>query len=360
MLFSISCFYLYTFSFLIIFTCSISRPTSRSRVYIDIEFVQNGFVQQRVCAQNVPSYPILKDDYQHRRHHRGKFFSLSTPILYTSRRRPTQRPSYINLAEAEAVTTQPNIAQPLYPTTTDLPSTPTASKDPLKEKVSDPTRLKLTMPATRLPPSPEPTPDHQLTRGTKRAAPAEHDSPSFGRAAKRLAITSPSTATYNAFIAKLKAAVEGTHTPNTPMGSISRDSVYCLNPEYTIVQGLNGPIKIYKDKICALELRRLAEEVLYQVDWEGLEENIACNRPWFVYRRVVLRMLLEKADELEVEEKDEESHSESEIEKEKVEESDSNVEDEDEEEELESGMGSDEYVEEWLQGSSQGNFDGAV
>ncbi len=66
-----------------------------------------------------------------------------------------------------------------------------------------------------------------------------------------------------------------------------------------------------------------------QVDWEVAEDNIACNRPCVVYRRLVRRMLLEKADELEAEEEDEES--------------DSDVE---EEEELESEAGDEEDEEE--------------
>lgn len=156
------------------------------------------------------------------------------------------------------------------------------------------------MPVAHLPPTPDPTPDHHPTRGIKRAAPTEPDSPSFGRSNKRLATTS---------IAKPNPVVEKPYTPHTPVSSISRDSIYCLNPKYAIVQGPNGPVKIYQDKLCSLELRRLAREITCQMDWEVAEDNIACNRPCVVYRRLVRRMLLEKADELETEEDDEESDS---------------------------------------------------
>lgn len=230
------------------------------------------------------------------------------------------------------MTAQPGIAKKLGSTTASAPTTPTAPKDHLKGQVSGPTRIKLTMPVTRLPPTPEPTPDHQLTRGTKRAAPTDPDSPSLGRAIKRLATTSPTTSTYNTYVAKLKAVMEDTYTPSTPITttcSISRNSTCCLNPKYAIVQGPNGPVKIYQDKLCSLELRRLAREVMCQVDWEVAEDNIACNRPCVVYRRLVRWMLLEKADELEAEEEDEES--------------DSDVE---EEEELESEAGDEEDEEE--------------
>lgn len=227
------------------------------------------------------------------------------------------------------MTAQPGIAKKLDPTTISLPSTPTAPKDHLKGNVSGPTRIKLIMPVTRLPPTPEPTPDHQLTHGTKRAAPTDPDSPSAGRANKRHATTSPTTSTYNTYINKLKTVVEDTYIPDTPISSISRNSTFCLNPKYAIVQGPNGPVKIYQDKLCSLELRRLAREVMCQVDWEVAEDNIACNRPCVVYRRLVRRMLLEKADELEAEEEDEES--------------DSDVE---EEEELESEAGDEEDEEE--------------
>jgi len=238
------------------------------------------------------------------------------------------------------MTTQPDvIAKKLDPTTISLPNTPTAPKDHLKGNVSGPTRIKLTMPVTRLPPTPEPTPDHQLTRGTKRAAPTDPDSPSLGRAIKRFATTSPTTSTYNTYVAKLKAAVEDTYTPSTPITTtsyISRNSTCCLNPKYAIVQGPNGPVKIYQDKLCSLELRRLAREVMCQVDWEVAEDNIACNRPCVVYRRLVRRMLLEKADELEAEEEDEESDSDVE------EDGDSDVEEEDK---LESEVGDEEEEE---------------
>jgi len=232
------------------------------------------------------------------------------------------------------VTAQPGIVKTLDSTSASAPTTPTAPKDHFKGMVSGPTRIKLTMPVARLPPTPEPTPDHQLTRGTKRAAPTEPDSPSFGRSNKRLATTSPTTSTYNTYIAKLKAAVEDTYTPNTPItvtSSISRNSTCCLNPKYAIVQGPNGPVKIYQDKLCSLELRRLAREVMCQVDWEVAEDNIACNRPCVVYRRLVRRMLLEKADELEAEEEDEESDSD--VEEKDEEELESEVGDEEEEEE---------------------------
>lgn len=68
-----------------------------------------------------------------------------------------------------------------------------------------------------------------------------------------------------------------------------------------------------------------------QVDWEVAEDNIACNRPCVVYRRLVRRMLLEKADELEAEEEDEESDSD--VEEKDEEELESEVGDEEEEEE---------------------------
>jgi len=252
----------------------------------------------------------------------------------------------MNLVEAEAVTTQPGIAEKLDPTTTSHPRTPTASKDHFKGKVSGPTRIKLTMPVTRLPPTPEPTPDHQLTRGTKRAAPTDPDSPSLGRAIKRLATTSPSISIYNTYIAKHKAVMEDTYTPSTPItttSSISRNSTCCLNSKYAI-EGPNGPVKIYQDKLCSLELRRLAREVMCQVDWEVAEDNIACNRPCVVYRRLVRRMLLEKADELEAEEEDEESDSdvEEDGDSDVEEEGESNVEEDDK---LESEVGDEEEEE---------------
>jgi len=234
----------------------------------------------------------------------------------------------MDLGDAEAVTVRPRIALKLSSTTISLPHTPNASKDHLKDKVSGPTRLKLTMPAARLPPTPEPTPDHQPTRGTKRAAPTEPDSPSAGRSAKRLAATTN-------YLNKLKTVVADNYPPNTPLtttSSISRTSRWCLNPKHAVVQGPDGPVKIYQDKLCSLELRRLAREVMCQVDWEVAEDNIACNRPCVVYRRLVRRMLLEKAEELEAEEEDEESDYDSEEEEEELE---SDAED-DENEELES------------------------
>lgn len=222
------------------------------------------------------------------------------------------------------MTAQPGIAKKLDSTTPNLPSTP--SKDHSKGKVSGPTRLKLTMPTVRLPPTPEPTPDHQLTRGTKRGAPTEPDSPSTGRASKRLSTPSDISTAYINKPIPVPANTLPPRTPITVTSSISRNSRYCLNPKYAIVQGPNGPVKIYQDKLCSLELRRLAREVMCQVDWEVAEDNIACNRPCVVYRRLVRRMLLEMADELEAEEDDEESDYDAEVEEEL--ESDSDVKEE--------------------------------
>jgi len=74
------------------------------------------------------------------------------------------------------------------------------------------------------------------------------------------------------------------------------------------VQGRDGLVKIYYDKLCPLELRRETIEVMCQVHWEIVEGHGACYCPCVAYRRLVRRMLLNRASKLKTE-RDEKSDS---------------------------------------------------
>jgi hypothetical protein len=74
------------------------------------------------------------------------------------------------------------------------------------------------------------------------------------------------------------------------------------------VQGRDGLVKIYYDKLCPLELRRETIEVMCQVHWEIVEGHGACYCSCVAYRRLVRRMLLNRASKLKTE-RDEKSDS---------------------------------------------------
>lgn len=48
----------------------------------------------------------------------------------------------------------------------------------------------------------------------------------------------------------------------------------------------------------AVELKRVSEAVLKQVDWEAVEEEVASNRGAAMYRRVIKSILQERIDQL--------------------------------------------------------------
>lgn len=47
-----------------------------------------------------------------------------------------------------------------------------------------------------------------------------------------------------------------------------------------------------------MELKRIAESVLRQVDWEEVAEDVASNRSARMYKRIVKNVLQEKIEEL--------------------------------------------------------------
>lgn len=48
----------------------------------------------------------------------------------------------------------------------------------------------------------------------------------------------------------------------------------------------------------AVELKRVSEAVLKQVDWEAVEEEVASNRGRAMYRKVIKSILQERIDQL--------------------------------------------------------------
>ncbi|KAI4162931.1 MAG: hypothetical protein LQ342_003442 [Letrouitia transgressa] len=65
-------------------------------------------------------------------------------------------------------------------------------------------------------------------------------------------------------------------------------------------QGFLGPgvAKVKRPKVSSFELKRVAEEILNQVDWKILAERVALNRRPWVYRKVTKGVLQVEVDRL--------------------------------------------------------------
>ena len=171
-----------------------------------------------------------------------------------------------------------------------LPATPTSEKR-IKTEPFTPKVQTFAIPAPHFPPTPARTPELSLglSHGTKRCAPTEPDSPSAGRAAKRLATTLTTASK------QTSSQLSTPATSDTP-SKAGRYRAPCLNQRYITIY-TPAPVRIYQDRFSSLELQRLTEEILAQVDWEGLEESVACNRPGRVYKQLIKSFLLGEMSE---------------------------------------------------------------
>ncbi|KAL8830363.1 MAG: hypothetical protein Q9191_001473 [Dirinaria sp. TL-2023a] len=200
-----------------------------------------------------------------------------------------KEPEVIDLTAAEALSPQtPSTSKTLMPTTPATKGAPTVTFGRFK------------VPQLHLPPTPASTP----MKGTKRplSPTAEPSSPLAPRSTNKPAGTD-----------------NNNKMPTPDSTPPTKKRRYCQNPRYAVINTVErGPVKIYQNRLSSLELERLANEIVFQVDWENLEEYVACNRPGIVYRRVVKNMILNRAREIQAEEAEfgEESSSASEAEEE--------------------------------------------
>ena len=145
----------------------------------------------------------------------------------------------------------------------------------------------LNVPKLQLPPTPNATP----MKGTKRALPTSApSSPLAERSTLHVDVKIDDNAPRSSPI-------------EPPVKRLRRVRYGCQNPRYNVINTVErGPVRIYQKRFASLELKRLANELMYQVDWEEMEEYVACNRPGMVYRNLVRNMLLKRARKLEAQE----------------------------------------------------------
>jgi len=130
----------------------------------------------------------------------------------------------------------------------------------------------LNHPSSHLPPTPDPTP----TTGKKRTydATVSTTAPSTPSKQPRLSHT-PSTPSKQPRLS---------HTPSRLRSSTTR--------KISKFQASAEP------SISSIELKRAAESILRQVEWELVEDDVAANRRGNVYRRILRNILQDKVDEL--------------------------------------------------------------
>lgn len=203
----------------------------------------------------------------------------------------------MDLAQAQNDTTPPTTPKSQTPSSSNMPST--------SVQVPSPERPTFKAPSPILLLTPDPTPEKQFLTGTKRPLSAEPESPSDGRSSKRLATGSDSDSVEAIPISSLKnmPRVSGPGTSRTvrsfdpiksPTPKKPKRSL-CQNPKSVIVNLEDGPHKLRQARVSSIEVIRLAEALIRDIDWEEMEDTVACNRPGRVYRKMLKTILLKEA-----------------------------------------------------------------
>ncbi|CAD6579398.1 MAG: hypothetical protein ASARMPRED_009119 [Alectoria sarmentosa] len=123
---------------------------------------------------------------------------------------------------------------------------------------------------TNLPPTPEPTPTRNLKR-TPTTALLDPQTPCIKRHRTHVAPSTPSPSPHRRFL-------------RTPKFSILYQRVQQQEEE--------------TEAISWMELKRIAENVMEQVDWEDVAEDVASNRSAGMYKKIVRNILQERIEVL--------------------------------------------------------------
>ena len=141
-------------------------------------------------------------------------------------------------------------------------------------------------PLSNLPLTPAATPQH-TARKLKRSLPAESESsPSAGRTNKRIATDTtitPSSCKYLFPPASSTSRSTQTSSPTTKFSPFRKPD---------LLKAKEPP------SVSAIELKRAAEAILKQVDWQEITHYVAANRRAGAYREVVKGLLQKEVDAL--------------------------------------------------------------
>lgn len=167
----------------------------------------------------------------------------------------------------------------------------------------------LKIPSSILPPTPSKIPEERSKRPfseTDTEAELDPPTPSY-RAAKRFVRATAAALTPDTPPISPSAQLTGTNSTHTTLATTAASTTPMTrcrgrsNLNLTTKQTTNGSTKTQKH-LSSFELKRLANEICHQVDWELVEDYVACNRPGAVYHKLVRDLIMKRAQELEVEE----------------------------------------------------------
>lgn len=184
-------------------------------------------------------------------------------------------------------------------------SPPPHPHDPIITPQKAPCYVASAVLVTKLPPTPATTPQ----KGSKRSSPSHHHHEAATPPSKRLrtdadAPSTPSPSTRRTlfrrnsstpkFSIAYKAPASPTAFPHAPR-SAREQSHNDIEPDFASTYKSTRSASLSKKAklgVSPLEIERVAESVLRQVDWEEVSRDVAGNRAGRVYRRVVGRLLL--------------------------------------------------------------------